>query len=307
VVENFIEARDKDPQAEHSLAQEYLGVDTSLLSRHLIKDWTLGDLLSEACENHVHSSAAARAVNLGNHISTYIHRGIKSAEMEKLCQQTARLCKISLEDAKKQILMMADEASVIAKIYGVDVLISALPDPALIEEKVVLAERPEYFFQQQLNLIHKAMLAGDDMPKITQLCLAALHEAADLARIAILVVDHKSKMLEVRYVAGSGTHLWRQKVKINLEQLRKGEMLHEFLRNQQPLWYKPSVALRDTGALHMMGASGAIFLAPLLLNKRLMAIAYADAEAGAFTARQFEEFQLIVNQLNLMMRFSANS
>jgi HD-like signal output (HDOD) protein len=298
VVENFIEARDQDPQAEHSLALEYLGVDTSMLSRYLIKDWTLGDLLSEACENHVHSSAAARAVNLGNQISTYIHRGMKSAEMQKLCQQTASLCKISREAAKKQILMMADEASVIAKIYGVDVLISALPDPALIEEKEVLTEKPDYFFQQQLNQIHKAMLAGDDLPKITQLSLAALHEGAN-------IVDHKSKTLDVRYVAGMGTHLWRQKVKINFEQLRKGELLHEFLRNQQPFWYRPEVAVKDIGSLQIMGASGAIFLAPLLLNKRLMALAYADAEAGTFSARQFEEFQLIVNQLNLMMRFSA--
>ena len=305
VVERFIEARDQEPQAEHSLALEYLGVDTSLLSRQLIKDWTLGDLLDEACENHVHSSAAARAVNLGNQISTYIQRGIKSPEMKKLCQQTASLCKISEDDAKNQILMMADEASVIAKIYGVDVLISALPDPDLLEEREGTDEKPDYFFQQQLNQIHKAMLAGADLPKITQLSLAALHEGAQIARIAILVVDHKNKMLDARYVAGSGTHLWRQNVKINLERLHKGELLHEFLRNQQPFWYQPSVAVKDLGALQALGASGAIFLAPLLLNKRLMALAYADAESGALSARQFEEFQLIVNQLNLMMRLSA--
>ncbi|WP_331344976.1 HDOD domain-containing protein [Cellvibrio sp. UBA7661] len=307
VVEDFIEARDQEPQSEHSLAIEYLGVDTSLLSRQLIKDWTLGDLLSEACENHVHSSPAARAVNLGSQISIYIERGMKSTEMQKLAQQTASLCKISQDAAKKQILMMADEASVIAKIYGIDVLISALPDPAMIEEKEERAEKPDYFFQQQLNQIHKAMLAGENLPQITQLSLAALHEGASIARIAILVVDHKSKTLDVRYVAGKGTHLWRQKVKINVEQLRKGELLHEFLRSQQPLWYRPEVAIKDLGALQVMGATGAIFLAPLLLNKRLMALAYADAEAGTFSARQFEEFQLIVNQLNLMMRFSAAS
>ncbi|HSC67139.1 MAG TPA: HDOD domain-containing protein [Cellvibrio sp.] len=307
VVEDFIELRDKEPQAEHSLALEYLGVDTSLLSRHLIKDWTLGDLLAEACENHVHSTAAARAVNLGNQISTYIQRGIKSAEMQKLCQQTASLCKISFEDARQQVLMMADEASVIAKIYGVDVLISALPDPAVIEQKDVPLAKPDYLFQQQLNHIHKAMLAGDDFPKITQLSLAALHEGAGIARAAILIVDHKSKMLDVRYVVGTGTHLWRQRIKINLEQLHKGELLHEFLRSQQPLWYQPAVAQKDTGALQMMEATGALFLAPLLLNKRLMAIAYADAGAGVLTARQFEEFQLIANQLNLLMRFSAGN
>ncbi|MEN0039260.1 MAG: HDOD domain-containing protein [Cellvibrio sp.] len=307
VVEDFIDARDKEPQSEHSLAVEYLGVDTSLLSRHLIKDWALGDLLSEACDNHVHSSAAARAVNLGNEISTYIHRGIKSPELQKLCQQTASLCKISFDEARDQVLLMADEASVIAKIYGVEVLIGALPDPAVIEQKEMTAEKPDYLFQQQLNQIHKAMLAGEGFPKITQLSLASLHEGADIARVAILVVDHKSKMLDVRYVIGKGTHLWRQQIKINLEQLRKGELLHEFLRNQQPLWYQPAVAQKDIGSLQMMGAKGAIFLAPLSLNKRLMAIAYADAEAGNLSARQFEEFQLIANQLNLMMRFSAGS
>lgn len=305
VVEVFIDARDKDPQSEHSLAMEHLGVDTSLLSRQLIKDWTLGDLLSEACENHVHSSPAARAVNLGSQISTYIQCGMKSAEMKKLCQQTATLCKITLEDAKKQIVMMADEASVIAKIYGVDVLISALPDPSLIEETAPV-EKSDYLFQQQLNQVHKAMLAGDDLPKIVQLGLSVLHQGSGIARVAILIVDHKSKLLEVRYVVGRGTHLWRQRISINLEKLHKGELLHEFLRTQQPLWYQSENGKKDIGALEQMGAESGIFLAPLILNKRLMAIAYADAEEGVLCARQFEEFQIIMNQLNLMMRLSAS-
>lgn len=87
--------------------------------------------------------------------------------------------------------------------------------------------------------------------------------------------------------------------------MHKGELLHEFLRTQQPLWYQPGEALKDIGVLQLMGATGAIFLAPLVLNKRLMALAYADAETGMLSARQFEKFQLIANQLNLMMRFSA--
>ncbi len=305
VVEDFIVARDQTPQAEHSLALDYLGVDTSLLSRHLIKDWALGDLLSESCENHVHSSPAARAVNLGNHICTYIQRGMKSAEMQKLCQQTASLCKIPFEDAKKQVLRMADEASVIAKIYGVDVLISALPDPHLLEEKDTPAVKTDYLFQQQLNQIHKAMLEGSDLPKVTQLSLAALHEGADIARLAILIVDHKNKVLDVRYVAGKGTHLWRQQIKISVERLHKGELLHELLRTQQPFHYSVEAGQADVGALQAMAAKGDIFIAPLQLNKRLMAIAYADNESGKLSARQFEEFQLIANQLNLMMRLSA--
>nr|WP_324257406.1 HDOD domain-containing protein [Cellvibrio fontiphilus] len=308
LVADFIDARDQDPQAEHSLALEFLGVDTSLLSRHLIRGWALGDLLSEACENHVHSSAAARAVNLGNQIATYIQRGIKSPEMIKLCQQTASLCKLPLEQAQQQILLMADEASVVAKTYGLDVLISALPDPEVLDAKEEPPEEvADYLFQQRLNQIHKAMMAGDSLPKVTQLSLAALHEGAAIARLAILFVDHKTKQLDVRYVAGKGTHLWRQQIKINLEQLRKGELLHEFLRHQEPYWYQPRLGQKDVGALQIMGATGGLFLAPLQLNKRLLAIAYADGERSTLNARQFEEFQLIANQLNLMMRLSAAS
>lgn len=306
VVAEFVEARDREPQAEHSLAIEYLGVDTSLLSRYLIKDWTLGDLLSEACENHVHSSAAARAVNLGNQIATYIQRGIKSPEMHKLCQQTASLCKLPLEQAQQQILLMADEASVIAKIYGLDMLISALPDPEDIDTKAPSSQvPPDYLFQQRLNQIHKAMLAGETLPRVTQLSLAALQEGAAIPRLAILFVDHKTKHLDVRYVAGKGTHLWRQQIHISLEQLRKGELLHEFLREQQPLWHQAKEQGASVGALQVMGAKGDIMLAPLQLNKRLLAIAYADGAESFLTARQFEEFQLIANQLNLMMRLNA--
>lgn len=306
IVADFVEARDKEPQAEHSLALEYLGVDTSLLSRHLIKDWTLGDLLSEACENHVHSSAAARAVNLGNQIATYIKRGMGSPEMIKLVQQTASLCKLRPDAAQQQILLMADEASVIAKIYGVEVLIGALPDPEDLNVKLPAAAANDYLFQQRLNQIHKAMLEGTNLPQITQLSLAALHEGAAIARVAILFVDHKTKQLDVRYVAGKGTHLWRQQVKISLEQLRKGELLHAFLRQQEPIWYQPRLEVRDVGALQVMGATNGLFLAPLQLNKRLLAIAYADGERNLLSARQFEEFQLIANQLNLMMRLNAS-
>lgn len=309
IVEEFIVARDKDPRAEHHLAQEYLGVDTQILTRYLIKDWSLGELLIEACDNRSNSSAAARAVNLGNELSKYFHLGTKSPEMRKLYDQMSGLCKINVEDAKKQVVIMADEASVIAKTYGVDVLISALPDTYSTEEDDTEAElpveKPEYLFQQMLNQIHKAMMVGDDISIITQLSVGALYEGANIPRTAIALIDYKTKSLDIRYVAGKGTHLWRQQIKINLEHLRKGELLHELLRTQQYLWYQPKIAKKDIGVLQIFEVNSDIFLAPLVLNKRVVALIYADAIDKELTARQFEEFQLIANQLNLMMRINA--
>ena len=304
-VEEFIQARDDAPENERHLAQDFLGMDVNLLTRQLIRDWALGDLLIEACDNRSHSSEAAQAVNLGNEISKQIHKGMKAPEMQKLTRKAAELCKLNEEQAREQLRLMADEASVIAKTYGVEVLISALPDPNLIDEPPPPEERPDYFFQRQLNQIHQMMIAGEDISKITQLSLNALHEGAALARLAIALVDYKSKSLDIRYVAGRGTHLWRQQLHISLDNLRKGEMMHELLRSQQPLWHQAQLAPRELGVLQVFNAQGDVFLAPLFLNKRLVALVYADAMDGDFNQRQFEEFQLIVNQLNLMMRINA--
>ncbi len=305
-VEKFILARNQLPEQERQIAQDYLGVDVNHLTRQLVKEWNLGDLLIEACDNRSQSSEAARAVNLGNELSKHIHRGIKDPEVQKLCEQAARLCQIAPEDARKQVLLMADEAAVVAKSYGVEVLISALPDPHQLEQEEAQAHaRPDYYFQHQLNEIHQLMLMGEDISKITQVSINALYEGSGLPRVVIAVVDYTSKSLDLRYTAGRGTHLWLQLPPIKLDNLHKGELLHDFLRNQQPLWYQPRLLSKETGALRVFGASGDIMLAPLFLNKRLVAILYADAHEGNFSQRQFEEFQLIGNQLNLMMRINA--
>lgn len=307
-VEQFILARNQLPDQERQLAQDYLGVDVNHLTRQLIKEWNLGELLVEACDNRSQSSEAAQAVNLGNELSKHIHRGMKDDEVCKLCDQAARLCKISVEDAHKQVLLMADEAAVIAKTYGVEVLISALPDPHQLEPSELSEQpKPDYYFQHQLNEIHQLMLVGEDISKITQVSINALQEGAGLARVVIAVVDYKNKSLDIRYTAGRGTHLWLQQPPIKLDNLRKGELLHDFLRSQQPLWHQPKLLDKDIGALRVFGASGDMMLAPLFLNKRLVGILYADALEGKFSQRQFEEFQLIANQLNLMMRISASA
>lgn len=308
-VADYIHALSKNPELERQLALEHLGVDVNHVTRRLIKEWALGDLLAEACDSHGANSEAAQAVNLGNEISKHIHKGMKDPEVRRLCEQAAKLCKISDEEARKQVLMMADEASVIAKTYGVDVLISALPDPHLID-KVSLPEtapKTEYHFQHQLNAIQQQILDGEDISKVTQICMGVLHQDVGIARLALALVDYKTKTLDIRYVAGAGTHLWRQNPAIKLDNLRKGELIHEFLCSQKSLWHQPALQDKELGVLRVFRAQGDVFLAPLFLNKRLVALLYADGENGNLSARQFEEFQLIANQLNLMTRLNATA
>jgi HD-like signal output (HDOD) protein len=310
VVVEFVEARNLYPENERSLAQEHLGIDLLSLNQHLIKDWSLGDVIMEATESRTNPSVRSRAVTLGNQLSKQIHKGMQHASITHLCEQVSRLCDISVDEARKQILLKADEASVIAKHYGADILVSALPDPAQLEETIeeeieeVEDESDDYSFQQHLNKLHHLMLSGNNITEMTQAALLALYEGSKIPRSAIAVIDYKTKILDIRYVAGKGTHAWRQE-KITLERLLKGELLHDFLSTQKPVWHKAKQHLKVLGQLQVLGAKGDILLAPLLHNKRLLAIMYADGIDAHLKAKQFEEFQLIANQLNLMMRINA--
>lgn len=305
--EQFVIARNFDPTHESSISHKYLGVDINSLSRALVNEWSLGELVRESCEDNARPSTMARAVNLGNELSKNIHKGINSPEMEKIYQQMAKLCDITSDAAKIQVIHMAEEAAVIAKTYGVEVLLQALPDTQADE---TLHNTPQvrtgYEFQQHINQIHKCMFDGGDISKIMQLSVMALYEGSGLPRVTISMLDYKAKSLDIRYVAGKGTNVWRQTVRIELDKLHKGELLHEFLRLQQAVWYQPSISPKPLGALSVLTTKGDIMLAPLKIDKRLIAMVYADGAEGKLTARQFEDFQLIANQLNLILRVNAS-
>jgi hypothetical protein len=120
------------------------------------------------------------------------------------------------------------------------------------------------------------------------------------------MLDYKSKCIDVRYIAGKDTHVWRQKVHIELDRLHKGELLHDFLRAQIPLWYRPAQAIKPLGTLAPLAHNGDIMMAPLKKNRRLVAILYADNAGETLSSRQFEDFQLLSNQLNLILRVNAS-
>lgn len=306
--EKFVSERNLRPEDEAAISREYLGVDINQINRGLIKEWSLGDLVRESSEDNARPTTMACAVNLGNDLSKYIHKGVHSPQMERIYQQMATLCDISPTAAKKQVMQMAEEAAVIAKSYGVEVLLQALPDTQVAEEAEIAApkERTGYEFQQHINQIHKTMFEGGDISKIMQLSVVALHEGSGIPRVTISMLDYKAKSLDIRYVAGKGTNFWRQSVRIELDKLHKGELLHDFLRMQQAVWYQVSQGLKPLGALEPLAPKGDLMLAPLKIDKRLIAILYADGAEHKLTARQFEDFQLIANQLNLILRVNAN-
>ena len=301
--EQFIVERDLYPADEHAIAMKYLGVGIDTLNKELIKEWKLGDLLLDAV-NPVHKSGIlAEIVNLADHISQHIEQGLTSPQMSDHCQQLATICQLSLEESQQQILLMADDAAAIASSYGADKILPQLPGRQQILEATALYAVTDHELVRHLNLLFKLFQLGDNLTKILHSAVLCVHEGAGLSRVSLMLMDYKSKSFEPRYVAGRDTLQWRQQLKIELDKLHKGELLHDLLLKQQPIWRPKNTASQPLAGLEvLLPQDGDCLVASLKVEKRIFALLYADAAGKSITARQFAEFQLVANTLQLMLQ-----
>lgn len=311
--EAFITERNFFPDRETAIGMKHLGTDIQLINKGIIQSWSLMDLVFPVGSNSEHPHAMNAAIQVGLEISKYIHKGLSSPEMQKIYVQVASINRISQSAAKAQVKKMAEEASAIAKCYGV-----AAPDiiePTTNEEAVATfassketkTEQPTgYEFQQHVNKMLALIMNGDGVAKVMQVGINALHEGAGIDRVCIVMIDHRYKSAEFRYTAGKETQVWPQTIRFELDKLGKDELLYEFLQSQEFIWFKTDNKNKESlGVLSKLLHKGDLMLAPLKLDKRMLAFVYADAAEQQLTHQQFEEFQIISNQLNLMLRMNA--
>jgi len=306
--EQFIIERDLYPEDEHAIAMKYLGVGIDTLNKELIKEWKLGDLLLDAVSPVHKSGALAGIVNLADQISKHIEQGLTSPQMSDHCQQLAKICQLGLEESQQQILLMADEAAAIASSYGADKILPQLPGRQQILEATAKYAVTDHELVRHLNLLFKLFQLGDNLTKILHAAVLCVHEGAGLARVSLMLMDYKSKSFEPRYVAGRDTLLWRQQLKIELDKLYKGELLHDLLLKQQPIWRQKNTASQPLAGLEvLLPNDGDCLVASLKVEKRIFALFYADAAGRAVTPRQFAEFQLVANTLQLMLQHNETA
>jgi hypothetical protein len=315
--EAFITERNFFPDRETAIGMKHLGTDIQLINKGIIQSWSLMDLVFPIGD---HPNAINAAIQLGLEISKHIHKGLSSPEMQKIYLQVASINRISQSAAKAQVKKMAEEASAIAKCYGVSApdIIEANADN---EESIVtstalskdtpiqsttLAEKTDYEFQQQVNKMLAMIMNGEGVAKVMQAGINALHTGAAIDRVCVVMIDYRYKSAEFRYTAGKETHVWPQTIRFELDKLGKDELLYEFLQSPEFIWFKADNKNKESlGVLGKLLHKGDLMLAPLKLDKRILAFVYADAAEKHLTHRQFEEFQIISNQLNLMLRINA--
>ena len=321
--EAFITERNYFPERETAIAMTHLGTDINLINKGIIDSWSLTDLVFPVGSASDHPHAINAAIKLGLDISKYIHKGLSSPEMQKIYVQVASINRISQSAAKAQVKKMAEEASAIARCYGVSApdIIDPTPetdttiaaDMLSVEEKSTHTEMPVqvssgYEFQQYVNKMLALIMNGEGVAKVMQIGINALHEGSGIERVCIAMIDYRYKCAEFRYTAGKETQVWPHTIRIELDRLGKDELLNEFLQLQEFIWFKVDDKNKESlGVLSKLIDKGDLMLAPLKLDKRMLAFIYADAAQQHLTHRQFEEFQIISHQLNLMLKINSGT
>ncbi|HET8905223.1 MAG TPA: HDOD domain-containing protein [Saccharospirillum sp.] len=303
-VEAFMADRDLNPAGAHGLALEHLGVGVRTLNRALIQEWGLGDLVLKASEDTNSSDPWVRSVQFGDEISRTIHLGIDHPEMRKVIQRISQFQDRSSTDVREHILLMAEEASSVAATYGAERLLQALPHREDIEGDATQAEATDYDMQRFLNRISRCIMDVEPLPRLLQLAVHALHRGAGFDRVALWLSSARDNRLEPVIVAGDDVARWRDVLKLDLNTLQPEETLTVFLKAPEPRWFTRKTP--TDGVMRRLLGSVDGMMVPLDSPERLVGVIYADNDGGTLSERQFEELQLVANQINLYLQFNMS-
>lgn len=301
-VETFMAARDQSPGEAHSLALEHLGVGVKTLNRALIQEWGLGDLVLKASDDTHSTDPWVRSVQFGDEISQTIHLGIDHPEMRKVIQRISQFQGRSSVDVREHILLMAEEASSVATTYGAERLLQALPQRDAIEGDATDVKATDYDMQRFLNRISRCIMDVEPLPRLLQLAVHALHRGAGFGRVALWLSSARDHRLEPVIVAGDDVARWRDVLKLDLSTLQQDESLTLFLKAPEPRWYRRKTPT-DGVMRRLLGPVDGMMV-PVQSPERLVGVIYADNDGASLTERQFEELQLVANQINLYLQFN---
>lgn len=305
-VETFMAARDQTPLEAHSLAVDHLGVGVNTLNRALIREWGLGDLVIEASEKSNSSNPLARSVQLGDEISRTLSLGIDHPDMKNVIERVSQFSKKEIADVREHIILMSEEASSVAATYGAERLIPELPNRQIMEaESASQTDKTDYDIQRYLNRMSRCIMEGEPMPTLLQLAVRSLNRGSGFSRVTIWLNSARERRLEPVIVACEDAEKWRPLLKINLDKMTPDESLAIVVRNPKPVRFSAQKPANGVLKSLMVGSEG--MLVPLRSAERLVGLIYADDGANALSDRQFEEAQLVANQVNMYLKFTLNN
>lgn len=322
-----VEQLANQPGITMETAQErVLGFRLSQLSRRLVHEWRLTDLLKEAIDSPARQDPRIQTVMLGHQIARCAEEhGWRSEEMERLERRAARLVDVSETDARTLLqdkaavaFGMANDCGAMASARLIPLpeeyrsLLDALPTEPDAEppagETPPPPAHPVPDSRLQLSILRELNSAIEsarcDFNVIMELVLEGLYRGVGMDRVIFALMTPDRRGLKAKHALGMADETTIAAFQFARPAIGTN-ILFETLDRQRPRLVTLAERERDPhlvpeGLLAIMGIVP-FMIAPIIISQKSIGLFLADRGLSQrpLDPESFEEFKHFVQQANL--------
>jgi HD-like signal output (HDOD) protein len=316
-----IEQLTEQPGVSTEQAEErVLGFRLSQLSRQLVRDWRLTDLLQEAIAYPARKDSRIQAVMLGQQIARCAAgQGWHSNEMEKLVLKAATLTQLPAEDARSLLFEKAEIACAMANDFGAAFAAAHIPLPGLsssretgtapshTQESGSAAAHPSPDHALQLRVMRElASLLEEarcDFNIVMELVLEGIYRGVGTDRVLLALTSPDKQILKGKYSLGEGASRLNERFQF-IRTPKEPNALFQVMDSGTPqlliLSERSGLGPPIATDLAQTLEAQTFMVAPVLIHRQCVGLIYADrALSGrALDTATFEEFKQFVQQGN---------
>lgn len=291
--------------------QEILGTTIKSITRELAGLWGMSDTLIQALDDQNARSPAARAVQLGDAISLAAESGWDSPEMREVLGDLVKFTGWPLDELIPKLRATAQEAASVAVSFGANAICPLIP----VADSPLPTVAPSHRADPQLQLkILREMASmiqeGVDANTLFQTVVEGVHRGVGFDRVALCLIDPKTKLLQAKHMLGEEAASWRETLRFTARSEQDNLMAHCMLTGET-IWLRPNKIsplqhLIDKPLKALLATDNCV-LAALCTNTRKIGVLVADRglRGDAISQEQYESFCHFVRQANMGLAMLA--
>jgi HD-like signal output (HDOD) protein len=301
LLESHLGDRRNDEEAERAV----LGASLQEITRELAGLWGLSQTLQEALADGAARNVAARAVQLGDAVALAAEEGWDSPAMSALLDQVSAFSGRGLIDLLPELQRNAQEAATVAVSFGANAICPYIPPPDNTPVRTLSKHRADPQLQLKILREMATMIQdGVDANTLFQTVVEGVHRGAGFERVALCLIDPKSKLLQAKHVLGEDAASWRELLRWPARHDQENLPAYCF-HERQVLWLQPGRRIPQQGLIdNELGrqiATDNCVMAPLYTSARKIGVLIADRGHGGepITPEQHDSFSHFVQQANM--------
>ncbi len=334
-----LEQLSKQPDMTPEQAQEtLLGFRLNQLSRRLIREWRLTELLQEALAHPSQKDERIQTLLLGQQIAQCAEaQGWRSEAMNQLTREAAKLTRLPLDETRTQLYQAARAATAIATDLGARFAAVLIPQPnlhsggegerdmprtlrraALDTSATPTHPLPDSMLQikilRELESIFEETRLEEgkcDFNGIMELVLEGIYRGVGMDRVLFALITPDKQSVKAKYALGED-HAQLTRAFSFGRDAREPGVLFETMESKLPRWVSAQDCERLSdhipGDLVQIMGRTPFLLAPTVVNHQCIGIFYADRGLSQrpLDADIFADFKHFVQQANMGLTMAAS-